>query len=181
MRAILAFTGISWQRSVSYRNQSIDLHIKSIDWFLYDRGLRYERVKSSLGALTQPKLHINIITESFHFSQEPFNFTIIFCVQLQIIHVFSSNESGMSEMQKSSEDKESPWKIPFLILMLSDIKVSLSCVRINCVFHFFMLCLRKPSTLEDMLHSSKGLRIHSCGTLSNVSFSISSHVSFYGS
>ena len=44
----------------------------------------------------------------------------------------------MSEMKKSSKDKESPWKIPFLMLMLSDIKVPLSCVRFNkklSVFH----------------------------------------------
>ena len=30
---------------LSYRNQSIDLLFKSIDWFLYDRNLRHERVK----------------------------------------------------------------------------------------------------------------------------------------
>ena len=30
---------------LSYRNQSIDLLCKSMDWFLYDNGLRYERVK----------------------------------------------------------------------------------------------------------------------------------------
>ena len=35
----------SWQKSQSYRNQSIDLQSKSVDWFLYDRDLRYERVK----------------------------------------------------------------------------------------------------------------------------------------
>ena len=29
----------------SYRNQSIDLQSKSMDWFLYDRDLRNERVK----------------------------------------------------------------------------------------------------------------------------------------
>ena len=28
-----------------YRNQSIDLQSKSMDWFLYDNGLRHERVK----------------------------------------------------------------------------------------------------------------------------------------
>ena len=28
---------------LSYRNQSIDLQGKSIDWFLYDGGLRHER------------------------------------------------------------------------------------------------------------------------------------------
>ena len=27
------------------RNQSIDLESKSIDWFLYDNGIRHERVK----------------------------------------------------------------------------------------------------------------------------------------
>ena len=30
---------------LSYRNQFIDLLCKSVDWFLYDRGLRHERVK----------------------------------------------------------------------------------------------------------------------------------------
>ena len=33
-----------WRRPLSYRNQSIDLRSKSMDWFLYDSGLRYERV-----------------------------------------------------------------------------------------------------------------------------------------
>ena len=30
---------------ISYRNQSIDLQSKSMDWFLYDIGLLHERVK----------------------------------------------------------------------------------------------------------------------------------------
>ena len=30
---------------LSYRNQSIDLLCKSMDWFLYDKGLRHGRVK----------------------------------------------------------------------------------------------------------------------------------------
>ena len=30
---------------LSYRNQSIDLLRKSMDWFLYDNGLRRESVK----------------------------------------------------------------------------------------------------------------------------------------
>ena len=38
---------LSWQRPLSYRNQSIDLLCKSMDWFLYDNGLRHERVKRS--------------------------------------------------------------------------------------------------------------------------------------
>ena len=36
---------LSWRRPISYRNQSIDLLRKSMDWFLYDIGLRHERVK----------------------------------------------------------------------------------------------------------------------------------------
>ena len=39
---VLAFL---WRRSLSYRNQSIDLQSNSLDWLLYDRGLRHERVK----------------------------------------------------------------------------------------------------------------------------------------
>ena len=35
------------RRSSSYRNQSIDLLRKSVDWFLYDNSLRQERVKRS--------------------------------------------------------------------------------------------------------------------------------------
>ena len=35
---------LSRRRPLSYRNQSIDLLHKSMDWFLYDNGLRLERV-----------------------------------------------------------------------------------------------------------------------------------------
>ena len=33
-----------WQKAISYRNQSIDLIYKSMEWFLYDRDIRHERV-----------------------------------------------------------------------------------------------------------------------------------------
>ena len=36
---------LSWRRPLSYRNQSIDLLSKSMDWFLYDNDLRHESVK----------------------------------------------------------------------------------------------------------------------------------------
>ena len=35
---------LSWRRPLSYRNQSIDLPSKSMEWFLYDNDLRHERV-----------------------------------------------------------------------------------------------------------------------------------------
>ena len=37
---------LSWRRSPSYRNHSIDLLSKLLDCFLYARNLRHERVKS---------------------------------------------------------------------------------------------------------------------------------------
>ena len=40
----ITFT-LSWRRPLSYTNQSIDLLCKSMEWFLYDNGLRHERVK----------------------------------------------------------------------------------------------------------------------------------------
>ena len=36
---------LSWRRSLTYRNQSINLQSKLLNWFLYDRELRHERVK----------------------------------------------------------------------------------------------------------------------------------------
>ena len=39
---------LSRKKPISYRNQSIDLLCKSMDWFLYDIGLRRDRVKLSI-------------------------------------------------------------------------------------------------------------------------------------
>ena len=44
----LAHLTLSWRRPLSYRNQSIDLLPKSMDWSLYDNGFRHERVKDAL-------------------------------------------------------------------------------------------------------------------------------------
>ena len=38
---------LSWQRSLWDKNKSLDFGSKSIDWFIYDRRLCYERVKSN--------------------------------------------------------------------------------------------------------------------------------------
>ena len=38
----------SWRRPLSYRKQSIDFLPQSMDWFLYDNGLRHERFKLKL-------------------------------------------------------------------------------------------------------------------------------------
>ena len=36
---------LSWRKPLSYRNQSIDLLSKSMDWFLYGNGLRMRELK----------------------------------------------------------------------------------------------------------------------------------------
>ena len=45
------YLNFSWRRPLSYRNRTIDLLRKSMDWFLYDNGLRHERVKRIDGRL----------------------------------------------------------------------------------------------------------------------------------
>ena len=56
----------SWRRSLSYRNQSIDLQTKSMDSFLYNRDLRRERfnvcssfIRVSLNKLAFSLTYIN--------------------------------------------------------------------------------------------------------------------------
>ena len=46
---------LSWRRSLSYRNQFIDLLHKSIDWFLYVMDLRQDRFNFVLLLLTLKK------------------------------------------------------------------------------------------------------------------------------
>ena len=48
LKRLYCILSLSWRRSLSYRNQSIDLLRKSVDWFLYDNGLHHERVKATL-------------------------------------------------------------------------------------------------------------------------------------
>ena len=51
---------LSRRRPLSYRNQSIDLLLKSVDWFLYDNDLRHKRVKKD----TRGRIRICWITGS---------------------------------------------------------------------------------------------------------------------
>ena len=44
---------LSRRRMLLYRNHSIDLRSKSMDWFLYDNGLRLERVKKKTKTQTK--------------------------------------------------------------------------------------------------------------------------------
>ena len=41
-----SFLNLSWRRSLLCRNQSIDLQSKPMDWLLYDKNLRHERINA---------------------------------------------------------------------------------------------------------------------------------------
>ena len=57
-----SFLTLSHLRPISYKNQSIDLLCKSMDWFLYDIGLRRERVNYAFVS----KISLSHSTEVFH-------------------------------------------------------------------------------------------------------------------
>ena len=64
---------LSWQRSVSYRNQSIDLQSKSIDWFLYNKDLRHkrvERVSKKLYVIHTNKTFMKLLVEWFLYDRD---------------------------------------------------------------------------------------------------------------
>ena len=48
--------------SLSYRNQSIYFLSKSVDWFLYDRYVRYERID---GVVRKKKLVVELVKISY--------------------------------------------------------------------------------------------------------------------
>ena len=54
---------LAWQRFLSYRNQSINLQSISWDWFLYDRDLRHESVKSSIKRKNMISLRISLFDQ----------------------------------------------------------------------------------------------------------------------
>ena len=56
---------LSRPMSLSHTNQSIDLHNKSMDWFLYDRKIRHEKVKQFLMMRCKFCLKQNLIKSQF--------------------------------------------------------------------------------------------------------------------
>ena len=72
---------LSWRRFLLCRNKSIDLQSKSMDWFLYDRDFRRERVKPtsqmlSYETILKPltyflQMHLSLPTEN---TRKPYGF-----------------------------------------------------------------------------------------------------------
>ena len=90
---------LSWRRPIQYRNQSIDLQSKSVDWFLYDIGLRHERVKKhflkrgythqhsekALLAVKNNQRDILLQTSQYHQKVEQYIFVFTYYPSIRII------------------------------------------------------------------------------------------------
>ena len=66
---------------LSYRNQSINVLCKSMDWFLYDRDLRHERVNSWFT--------VNPLPLDFHLKVMHTNYTV-HTITVHTIHTIMS-------------------------------------------------------------------------------------------
>ena len=91
---------LSRRRPLSYRNQSIDLLCKSMDWFLYDNGLRLERIKSFshyqlTGAYYMQETHIQNLVKHMDTTDTTLMFSQVSITQMStflnimiLIHIF---------------------------------------------------------------------------------------------
>ena len=60
---------VPWRRSLSYRNQASDRQSKSINWFLYDRDLRHQRVNGvSINQIVQFSISLECIKKLLYIS-----------------------------------------------------------------------------------------------------------------
>ena len=89
---------LSWWRLLSDRNQSIDLHCKSMDWFLYDNNLCHERVNSDPSVLSPFTcfaqeiwyiLMFHCLYYSGMFNESKEKFRIVFCCFSIIKKIFA--------------------------------------------------------------------------------------------
>ena len=88
-RVVVDEVTLSLRRPLSYRNQSIDLLCNSMDWFLYNRNLRCNRVN--------PKMYINSRNKFSH---------VQYWVELLIGKIYNENftdEASASEVNSMEE------------------------------------------------------------------------------
>ena len=69
---------LSWQRFLPYKNHSIDFLFKSMDWFLYDRDFRRERVKKNHWILSKNLLKA-IKVAIYHCNEQRIHSNNYFC------------------------------------------------------------------------------------------------------
>ena len=108
---------LSWRRPLSYGNQSINLRSKSMNWFLYDNGLRHERVNRFWLKLLNKRLshaqsHWKYVAGNFRFSF------------LKVLNLLSANPTKWSNALKQfvGKSRQIVW-VRLAILCSSRLKV----------------------------------------------------------
>ena len=75
----LIFLIFSRWRSLSYKNQSIDLLCKPMEWFLYDKEIRHEKVNDSYVMIAwKPVTLLKRVSNTGVFSTPSHTFSICF-------------------------------------------------------------------------------------------------------
>ena len=88
---ILISLTLSRRRSMSYRNQSIDLQRKSMDWLLNDRDFRHERVFSEYSFMQNRNMVTNIQVLLYTYFYQNF-WDVIRRMFFNIIYLFTPSK-----------------------------------------------------------------------------------------
>ena len=126
---------LSCRRSISYRNQSIDLFCKSINWFLYDMDLRHKINNNKLVI----KFFDVYLSSGCKFRQ-PFDFTLYFLRNPICVHIhkrvclkrhFRNEAQDFSQKWAfSSKSKEHLCREVFLGQIEQDVTKRIWCIPI---------------------------------------------------
>ena len=102
---------LSWRSSVSHKNQSTDLLCKSMDWFLYDWDLLYERVKRNL--LSKKNSTIDVVLVSLLLGLNIFHtffyFFLVEFEQVKLLTIFA--KTSIPANTSRGFHVETTWKL----------------------------------------------------------------------
>ena len=119
---------LSWRKSLSYRNQSIDLLCKSMDWFLYDNSLRHERVNTSFEVMKQWD------TSQANFMEPQMTSKLVSRVWL--LSITHENDTQVWPMTLTHEDDQQVWltslaySLFFIVIFIRHIYVWVEIINI---------------------------------------------------
>ena len=120
---------LSWRRPLSYRNQSIDLWSKSIDRFLFDNGLRHERVntKNKWNMKLREMISGRLISISYRCFQK--------------IHCWSETVFSIPRGVQAYSEPSHIWKTELFAKIINDLKRLTTLVQklhLMCLTRFWM-------------------------------------------
>ena len=88
---------LSWRRPISYRKQSIDLRSKSMDWFLYDIGLRHERLNENHTHRGVSRTKLNIYDGASLTSVKPYFKNVLNSIEWPLSSIFYTTHPFVRE------------------------------------------------------------------------------------